>query len=276
MWQPIADLLADVDELWLIPCGYLGLLPCHAGRLDALGIDLALRRWDIRYAVTAQSLEQARRLPVPNLEPTFAGIPQPAGQKGLKGAQEELKAVANGFFPPGSRVLDPRGVTPHTALEAIRSAGYLHAACHATADMDDPLMSGLELGEDERLTLHDLSGTRTGLELGVLSACETNVPDRGSPDEAMSLAVGLHLAGCRAVIASSWQVPDHATSALMKAFYRRWRGPEKLTTTDALRRAQLELADSERWREPYYWAGFSFLGVPPTNSSRSPSPSVST
>jgi hypothetical protein len=273
IWQPIADLLSGVDQVWLVPCGYLGLLPCHAGRLDSLGGDFALRRWDIRYAVTARSLSRARQLPVPAREPTFVGIPQPASQKGLKGAREELVAVAKGFA--SGRVLDANGVTPRTALQSIRGAGYLHAACHGTADPEDPLASGLELGAEERLTLHDLSGIRTGLELGVLSACETNVPDLALPDEAMSLAVGLHLAGCRAVIASSWQVPDQATSALMNGFYERWRGPERLGVTEALRRAQLDLADSERWHEPYYWAGFSFLGAPPTGNWRSPR-SVST
>jgi CHAT domain-containing protein len=125
------------------------------------------------------------------------------------------------------------------------------------------------------LTLDDLSSIRTGLELGVLSACETNVPDPASPDEAMSLAVGLHLTGCRGVIASSWQVPDRATAALMAGFYERWRGDEQLPVSEALRQAQLALADSEAWHEPYYWAGFSFLGASPTLNSRTPS-SVST
>jgi CHAT domain len=264
VWRPIADLLSGVDELWLVPCGYLGLLPCHAGRLDTSGVDFALRRWDIRYAITARSLSRARELPVPARAPTFVGIPQPASQEGLKGARGELAAVAKHFA--GSRVLDAHGVTPRAALEAVRRAGYLHAACHGTADPNEPLMSGLELGAEERLTLHDLSNIRTALELGVLSACETNVPDLSSPDEAMSLAVGLHLTGCRAVIASSWQVPDDATSALMNGFYQRWRGPQRLPVTEALRRAQLDLADSERWHEPYYWAGFSFLGAPPTGN----------
>jgi hypothetical protein len=269
VWRPIAGLLADVDEFWLVPCGYLGLLPCHAGRLDQAGIDYALRRWDIRYAITARSLASAWQLPVPAREPTFVGIPQPASQEGLTGAREELATVAEGFAD--NRVLDAHDVTRRAALQATRGAGYLHAACHGTADREDPLMSGLELGNGERLTLHDLSRIRTGLELGVLSACETNVPDLASPDEAMSLASGLHLTGCRAVIASSWQVPDHATAVLMNGFYQRWRGPERLPVTEALRRAQLDLADSERWHEPYYWAGFSFLGAPPTGSWRSPS-----
>ena len=269
VWQPIAEHLAGLDAFWLIPCGYLALLPCHAGRLDDLGIDRVLRRWDIRYAVTAQSLARARSLSEPEHEPAFVGIPQPAGQPVLQGAEAELGAVASGFVDP--HLLTPDEVDPATVLRAIRNAGYLHAACHGTADADDPLMSGLELGAGARLTLHDLSGVQTGLELGVLSACETNLPDLASPDEAMSLATGLHLTGCRAVVASSWQVPDEATRALMDGFYRRWRGPERLLVTEALRRAQLQLAESDEWSDPYYWAGFSFLGSPPTGSSRRPS-----
>jgi hypothetical protein len=269
VWGPLADLLAGVDGFWLVPCGYLSLLPCHAGRLDTLGADYALRRWDIRYAVTARSLALARALPTPPREPMFVGIPQPTGQVGLAGAQTEIRTVASAFA--GGRILAAEHVTPSAALEAIRGAGYLHAACHGVADPDEPLMSGLELDGGERLTLHDLGTLRSALEVGVLSACETNVPDVSFPDEAMSLAVGLHLTGCRGVVASSWRVPDNATLALMDGFYRRWRGSEPRSLTEALRQSQLELADGDRWAEPYYWAGFSFLGASSTDNSRRPS-----
>jgi hypothetical protein len=270
VWEPVADELNDVNELWLVPCGYLALLPCHAGRLDSLGFDFALRRWDIRYAVNARSLARARQLPAPQLQPQFLAISQPIGQERLVGADAEVRAVAQWFID--GRVLDPEQANAPDALEGLRYAGYLHAACHGVADPDQPLLSGLELGDGGRLTLRDLSGVRTGLEIGVLSACETNVPDPESPDEAMSLAVGLHLTGCRGVIASSWRVPDSATLALMDGLYRNWRGPDSSDPPEALRQAQLQLAEDTRWHEPYYWAGFSFLGASLTDSSRSPSP----
>jgi CHAT domain-containing protein len=152
-------------------------------------------------------------------------------------------------------------MTAQVAVQALNNAGYLHAACHGVADPDHPGRSGLEL-EGGRLTIDHLSGLRTGLELSILSACETNVPNFDHPDEAMGLAAGIHLAGSRGVIASSWRVPDTATAALMDGFYQRWRGPAALSPSEALRQAQLELADGKRWHSAYYWAGFSFVGSP--------------
>jgi len=101
----------------------------------------------------------------------------------------------------------------------------------------------------------------------VLSACQTNVPDVNLPDEAISLATGLLIGGCRAVIASAWQVPDPATSALMQLFYHCWRRDGQEVSA-ALRKAQLTFAAGgggvdkwrSEWADPYFWAGFSYLG----------------
>lgn len=270
VWAPVSDRLSELDRVWLVPCSYLGLLPVHAARRRSAGAwHYALQKLDIRYAVTARSLARAGKLAQPQREPTFVGVPQPLSDPArLEGAMAELGTVAQRFS--ASRVLPPENLTTKAVSTALRGAGYLHAACHGKADPADPLRSGLVLGADQRLTVGDLFVIRTGLELAVLSACETNVPDRRLPDEAASLATGVHLSGCRAVIASSWRVPDLATAELMSRFYTNWRR-DGMAPPTALRQAQLSLATTEAWAEPYYWAGFSFLGVPPAASSVSPS-----
>lgn len=258
VWEPLTQALNDVTQVWVIPGGYLAPLPIHAGTLN--GGQPALARWDIRHAVSLRTLTAARDLPLPGPRNVrFLGLPQPAAQERLGGAANEITAVAHHF--DGAIVLDPAEMTVDRALRALGEAGYLHAACHGIADRDDPERSGLELG-DGRLMLGDLTPRQATLELAVLSACETMVPDVRHPDEAMSLATGLHLAGTRGLIASSWRVPDEATAELMGRFYRAWRGPEAMTITESLRTAQLALAATDEWREPYYWAGFSFLGFP--------------
>src|SRR5262249_24840492 len=92
------------------------------------------------------------------------------------------------------------------------------------------------------LTAEGIVGLRLeGLELAVLSACETGL---GTVDERGEGVFGLqrafHVAGCRTVVASLWQVEDDATAALMGLCDRNlWvKGQAPLP---ALREAQLYL-----------------------------------
>jgi CHAT domain-containing protein len=104
----------------------------------------------------------------------------------------------------------------------------------AGANRPDAPGRGLVTGE--ALVGLDLSG----LELAVLSACETGLGDVAGGEGVFGLQKALHLAGCRTVVASLWKVDDDATAALMGLFYRHlW--VDKLPPREALRRAQLTL-----------------------------------
>ena len=63
----------------------------------------------------------------------------------------------------------------------------------------------------------------------------------------------------RGVVVGYWNVDDRATAALMPRFYRNLF-EEGLPPAAALRAAQLAIRNEEKWRSPYYWAGFSFHG----------------
>jgi CHAT domain-containing protein/tetratricopeptide (TPR) repeat protein len=80
----------------------------------------------------------------------------------------------------------------------------------------------------------------SGLELAVLSACETGLGDVAGGEGVYGLQRAFHVAGAKDVVASLWKVDDEATAALMALFYRNlWQG--KLPPVEALRRAQLAL-----------------------------------
>ncbi len=126
-----------------------------------------------------------------------------------------------------------------------------------------------------------------GLELAVLSACETGLGEDGGGEGAYGLQRAFHVAGCRNVVASLWKVDDGATQALMALFYRNlWE--KKLDAAEALRQAQLTLyrhpeaveaaqkrgadfAESDlpkvqekpRRSPAAHWAAFTFSGVRP-------------
>jgi CHAT domain-containing protein/tetratricopeptide (TPR) repeat protein len=78
------------------------------------------------------------------------------------------------------------------------------------------------------------------LELAVLSACETGLGEVAGGEGVFGLQRAFHIAGCKNVIASLWQVDDEATAALMSLFYHHlW--VEQRPPLEALRQAQLTL-----------------------------------
>jgi CHAT domain-containing protein len=91
------------------------------------------------------------------------------------------------------------------------------------------------------LTAEGLLGVRLeGLELAVLSACETGLGEEGGGEGVYGLQRAFHVAGCKNVVASLWKVDDGATQALMLLFYKNlWE--KKLDAAEALRQAQLTL-----------------------------------
>ena len=114
------------------------------------------------------------------------------------------------------------------------------------AGANRPETPGRGLVTGESLIDRDLSG----LELAVLSACETGLGDVAGGEGVFGLQRAFHLAGCRDVVASLWKVPDAATAALMGQFYKAlW--DDKLPPVLALQKAQLAVyrADPKQFQE---------------------------
>lgn len=95
-----------------------------------------------------------------------------------------------------------------------------------------------------------------GLELIVLSACETGLGDI-SYDGVLGLQRGLKKAGAKAILMSLWKVDDKATCLLMSEFYRNWVGGIK--KTDALEKAKKTIREYPNWNNPRYWSAFILL-----------------
>ena len=132
---------------------------------------------------------------------------------------------------------------------------------------EDGILSALEVSE------MDL----TGLELAVLSACETGLGRAAAGEGLLGMQRAFAAAGARSVVASLWKVDDRATQALMQDFYAAAWDPKKVVSrAEALRQAQLTmLREGGRraaFREdagkqkgdgrlpPYYWAAFVLSG----------------
>jgi CHAT domain-containing protein/tetratricopeptide (TPR) repeat protein len=165
----------------------------------------------------------------------------------------------------------------HQASVATATSGKLaryqvvHFATHGLIDSERPELSSLVLSQvDERgrpdprdgeLRLSDIYNLELNADLVVLSACRTALGKEIRGEGLVGLTRGFMYAGADRVLASLWNVEDRPTADLMAGFYQGLL-KQGMSPAAALRQAQRKLArgTDEKWRSPYYWAGFSLQG----------------
>ena len=110
------------------------------------------------------------------------------------------------------------------------------------------------------LTADDFLGMQlAGLDLVVLSACETGLGDTVSGQGVLGLRTAVAAAGARVLLMSLWRVDDTATNELMREFYSGlWK--QDLSPALALRKAQMKLSQRANRKAPHYWAGWVVVG----------------
>jgi CHAT domain-containing protein/Tfp pilus assembly protein PilF len=159
------------------------------------------------------------------------------------------------LFARSGRDRAPPGARNPLVLSGLVLAG----ANRATADIDATTHDDLGI-----LTAEAIAGLPLqGLELVVLSACETGLGTVAGGEGVFGLQRAFHLAGARKVVASLWKVDDTATRELMRRFYSNlW--DKGLPAAEALRRAQLTVLSEAvgSGDRPYYWAGWVLSGDP--------------
>lgn len=160
-----------------------------------------------------------------------------------------------------------------------RLNGYriLHFATHATVDAEHPELSAVMLSRYRRdgrevdgyLRAYEIFNLDLAADLVVLSACRTALGKEVRGEGLMGLTRAFMDAGASRVVVSLWSVNDRATAELMARFYRGLLR-DRHSPAQALRKAQASMWRDERWRAPYYWAGFVVQGdwIDATSSDR--------
>jgi len=201
---------------------------------------------------------------------------RPRGERSRGQRLDASRLLAVGYDAPGSEaeIQAIRDVWPREQLSTIESLaatesavksrmqnfGVVHFAVHATADTRDPLASHLRLVSDSIddgfFHVNEIARVRTGANLVVLSACETNGGPIFSSEGVMGIARAFLASGARAVVGTQW--PIGAESAvLMREFYSRLaRGDEP---SAALRAAKMLLRRSPETAHPFHWAGYVLI-----------------
>lgn len=172
-------------------------------------------------------------------------------------AGESDTLVASGFDANVRMATDPR-------LGLYR---IVHLATHGSVNVENPALSGImlslvdETGNSQQgfLGLYDIYNLHLNADLVVLSACRTALGKDVRGEGLVGLTRGFLYAGSSSVVASLWQVDDEATAALMTHFYTALLR-DRLSPAVALNLAKQAMRSEERWRAPYYWAGFTLQG----------------
>src|SRR5262245_40793060 len=187
----------------------------------------------------------------------------------LPASRDEAQAIAR-FAPERSLVaLDFDANRQMVMSGALSDYRYLHFATHAYVDDVFPGLSWLALSQVDRkgkeqpgyLRLNYIYRLRLNADLVVLGGCRTGLAKQLRGEGMISLTRGFFYAGAPLVMVSLWDVPDQETAQLMQSFYRNLL-KQKLSVSEALRRAQVEMWERAESNAPFFWAAFDLQGDP--------------
>ncbi len=204
------------------------------------------------------------QIKVGNRQVAFAGLPF---------ATREVESLA-AAVPETKKLLDD-AFSPSVTVPQMDDYTIVHLATHAAFVVGKPEDSFILFGNGDRVNFRNVATwSLPNVDLVVLSACETGLGGKlGNGEEILGFGYQMQQTGAKAAIASLWSVDDGGTQALMSAFYN-ILSSEKLTKTEALRKAQISLITGyskpkndnahtikiSNFSHPYYWAPFILIG----------------
>jgi CHAT domain-containing protein/tetratricopeptide (TPR) repeat protein len=243
LMTPVARRLdaLGVARVVLIPGESLGLLPLHAGPVDAACRPFG-ERFETRYAPSATALYAAHPPRSTATGAHLIGIANPDGS--LPFADIEMHRVA-ALFGGASHIVHGRDAHRAWLLAEVGKGDLVALSTHASFSMGRPEASYFVLAhpqdrsagygtrtdrapvrtECEKLSLDDILRGALRLTPGALvvaDACETGQAATGeAAEEFVGFPAALLASGASAVIATLWAVEDVSTALLMEEMYRR-------------------------------------------------------
>jgi CHAT domain-containing protein/Tfp pilus assembly protein PilF len=248
-----AELIAPLHKhlhakhLIFVPHGPLHFLPFHALKNgDAYLCDTHT----ISYAPSATVFALCQEKAPTNMSASLVmGIPDERAPQIL----DEVQSVA-AILPKADLFLGTQATTEVLKSKGSQSA-ILHIATHGTYRQDNPMFSGIRLG-DGYLNLYDLYQMRLSARHVTLSGCATGMNFVAAGDELLGLQRGLFCAGAASLLLSLWDVHDRSTSELMQCFYKGYIETGDMAVS--LQSAMKQLRQQNP--HPYFWAPFVLVG----------------
>ena len=192
----------------------------------------------------------------------------------LPTSSDEVR-IADAAFPRADNKLlmgtaATKAAFQHQPLQDFR---FLHLAVHGVSERDRPNRSALVLledgavGVDGLLQAPEIAQLQLQADLVVLSACETGIGKVQGQEGIENLAHSFVLAGASSVISTLWSIDDTFSLALIKQFYQHYRNTDSAADALALAKRDI-LHEYGHDINPFYWAAFTFEGVPKTAISK--------
>ncbi|KAG9120214.1 hypothetical protein FRC07_004375 [Ceratobasidium sp. 392] len=256
----------DLPRVTWCTAGPLAFLPLHAaGRYDE--VDSKFKAFN--YIVSSYTPTLSTLLAPPKPSSNFHGI-LAVGQasldttNALPATVEELDVIYQHAKGLAITRLDEKDATPQAVLEAMRAHSWVHLACHAEQNMDDPTKSCFQLygGALDLTTMTEEPLEHAGFAF--LSACQTAAGDEDLPDEAVHLAAGMLIAGYQTVIATMWSINDRdAPLVADKVYGHLLEGgkPDSTKAAKALHVAVKSLRDTIGEEKFAAWVPFIHIGL---------------
>ncbi|MCM3883434.1 CHAT domain-containing protein [Frankia sp. R82] len=262
--RPVAEDLIRVghNSVTVVPCGPTGFLPIAAAKIGSSAslLDSVAVAFSPSGATTEVCRARVAAADSSNRRIFAVGNPSRDGMIELPGAGAEVLAIEATYGAARTLVLSDHAALKNRVLPELRTAAYIHFACHATTDIDDIRNSRLHLADSD-LTLAEISSMGAlPARLVTLSACQSaHFGLSGDIEEAEGLPTGFLAVGAASVIATLWQVDDRASALLMSRFYEELHrseadGAVTNAPARALRSAQIWLRDLTLESEEGYLA----------------------
>jgi CHAT domain-containing protein len=186
------------------------------------------------------------------------------GLREIRESAQEAESVSSLYGR--RRLLSGTEASRASILSSLSQFEVFHFAGHSLANSDVPAASQLVVSgtRGDAITAADISKLRLdGLNLVVLSSCQSAVGATTRSEGPLGLAQAFLSSGADNVVASLAPVPDRATRELSIAFHREYQRSGNPIL--ALRSAQLRLlADQDpTLSTPEAWASFVVIGTGP-------------
>lgn len=171
--------------------------------------------------------------------------------------QEEIEQMKrNGFF--NKLVEEGNDIEENELLRSgllFAGANHILRGNKLPLGMDDGILTTKEIA------MLDL----TGLDMAVLSACQSGIGDISS-EGVSGLQRGFKKAGVHSLLMSLWKVDDTATQLLMKSFYEHLSQNQDKRQALQLAQKQLKEYEGGKYDDPFFWAAFILLDGIKANS----------
>jgi hypothetical protein len=255
--RPVDTLLAGYKHVLVSPVGKLSYVP-FAALVSATQprVQYAVERYNIGYLPSLYMLDLIANKPLQTIATTDLIMANPDGT--LIGAMDEAAAVKK-LLNDTEPIYSGSAVTLDRLRTGAATARVVHLATHGFLDSTDPGRSYLLMANGERFSVADAVNLDLHqTDVVVLSACETGVGVAGA--EYSTLARAFTTGGASTVMATLWNVDDHASDLLVTEYYRNLINKHEDHLTALADAQRTMITRSEDLRQPHMWAGYMIFG----------------